>query len=157
MLFQLSNLLIPLACAGISEGIFRSAAARDGDKEAFFTNGLDVFNKAYEDGIITFTSNYIVRWVFTVSELTPAIRSQLFARALPIAEEKGITLVVETTGLFCRTALLRDLLDGFACDSLGALWDMSASFFESGETAEKIIQNLGAYVRHVHAAQRGED
>ena len=38
-----ANLLIPLACVGISEGIFRSAAARDGDKEAFFTNGLLVY------------------------------------------------------------------------------------------------------------------
>ena len=43
----------------------------------------------YEDGIVTFTSNYIVRWVFTVAENTPAIRSQLFARALPV-EETGI-------------------------------------------------------------------
>ena len=39
----IANLLIPLACVGISEGIFRSAAARDGDKEAFFTNGLLVY------------------------------------------------------------------------------------------------------------------
>lgn len=39
----LANLLIPLACVGISEGIFRSAAAKDGDKGAFFTNGLLVY------------------------------------------------------------------------------------------------------------------
>lgn len=39
----MANLLIPLACAGITEGIFRSAAAKTGDKEAFFTNGLAVF------------------------------------------------------------------------------------------------------------------
>ncbi len=39
----IANLLIPLACVGISEGIFRSAAAQDGDKEAFFTNGLLVY------------------------------------------------------------------------------------------------------------------
>ena len=39
----MANLLIPLACVGITEGIFRSAAARTGDKEAFFTNGLTVF------------------------------------------------------------------------------------------------------------------
>ena len=38
-----ANLLIPLACVGISEGIFRSAAAKDGDKAAFFTNGLVVY------------------------------------------------------------------------------------------------------------------
>ena len=39
----IANLLIPLACVGISEGIFRSAAAKDGDKEAFFTNGLLIY------------------------------------------------------------------------------------------------------------------
>ena len=39
----IANLLIPLACVGITEGIFRSAAAKDGDKEAFFTNGLLVY------------------------------------------------------------------------------------------------------------------
>jgi len=38
-----ANLLIPLACVGISEGLFRSAAAKTGDKEAFFTNGLVVY------------------------------------------------------------------------------------------------------------------
>ena len=39
----IANLIIPLACAGITEGIFRSAAAKTGDKEAFFTNGLVVY------------------------------------------------------------------------------------------------------------------
>ena len=43
LITNMANLLIPLACAGISEGIFRSAAAKTGDKEAFFTNGLAVY------------------------------------------------------------------------------------------------------------------
>ena len=42
LIVQLANLLIPLACVGIGEGIFRSAAAKSGNKEAFFTNGLFV-------------------------------------------------------------------------------------------------------------------
>ena len=42
LIANMANLLIPLACLGITEGIFRSAAAREGDKEAFFTNGLFV-------------------------------------------------------------------------------------------------------------------
>ncbi len=40
LIVNLANLIIPLACVGISEGIFRNAAAKSGDKEAFFTNGL---------------------------------------------------------------------------------------------------------------------
>ena len=43
LISNMANLLIPLACLGISEGIFRSAAAKSGDKEAFFTNGLLVY------------------------------------------------------------------------------------------------------------------
>ena len=43
LLTGMANLLIPLACVGITEGIFRSAAAKSGDKEAFFTNGLAVY------------------------------------------------------------------------------------------------------------------
>ncbi len=40
LIVNAANLIIPLACVGISEGIFRNAAAKSGNKEAFFTNGL---------------------------------------------------------------------------------------------------------------------
>ena len=40
LITNLCNLLLPLACLGVSEGIFRNAAAKDEDKEAFFTNGI---------------------------------------------------------------------------------------------------------------------
>ena len=39
LITNLCNLLIPMACLGVSEGIFRGAAAKNVDKEAFFTNG----------------------------------------------------------------------------------------------------------------------
>lgn len=78
---------------------------------------------------------------------------------LPTAEEAGITLLLETSGLFSDTARLRDMLEQFACDSLAALWDMYATYFQAGELPEKTIENLGAYVRHIHikdARREGE-
>ncbi len=39
LITNLCNLLIPIACLGVSEGIFRGAAAKNDDKESFFTNG----------------------------------------------------------------------------------------------------------------------
>ncbi len=66
------------------------------------------------------------------------------------AEENGITIIIETTGLFCCTDKLRDLLDGFSSDSLGALWDMYSTYFCGGEDANTTIQNLGAYIKHSH-------
>ena len=66
------------------------------------------------------------------------------------AEEKGITLLLETVGLFADTAALRDVLNTFACDHVAALWEMHAPYFLNHEEPEDTIRNLGAYVRHVH-------
>ena len=74
----------------------------------------------------------------------------LLTRVLPEAEASGVTLIMETSGLFCRSDVLRDVLDRFASDSLGALWQLSAAHFGGGESPETVIKNLGAYVRHVH-------
>ena len=74
----------------------------------------------------------------------------LLEKLLPKAEERGVALLVETSGLFCDTAELRNLLDRFASDWLAALWNLSAAYFGAGEQPDVIIKNLGAYVRHVH-------
>ena len=74
----------------------------------------------------------------------------LIAEVLPIAEKAGVTIVMETAGLYVSSARLRDLLQSFACDSFAALWNFSAAYFGSGEAPEKVIENLGAYVKHVH-------
>ncbi|MBQ1263756.1 MAG: sugar phosphate isomerase/epimerase, partial [Oscillospiraceae bacterium] len=71
-------------------------------------------------------------------------------KALPEAEKKGVALVIETSGLFADTAALREVLESFASDYLGALWNFSAAYFECGQAPEQVIKNLGAYVRHVH-------
>lgn len=42
LITQLANLLLPLACLGIAEGLFRNAAAKEGDKEAFFSSGIAI-------------------------------------------------------------------------------------------------------------------
>ena len=72
------------------------------------------------------------------------------ASLLPEIEKNGITLLMETAGLFAKTEKLRTLLDSFASDYFASLWNFSAAYFEGGESPEQIIKNLGAYVRHVH-------
>ncbi len=76
--------------------------------------------------------------------------ASIIAEVLPFAEEKNITLLMETSGIYCDTAKLRTLLDSFACDNLAALWDMYSPFFTENEQPETTIKNLGAYIRHVH-------
>ena len=71
-------------------------------------------------------------------------------RVLPLAEERGVTLLVETVGAFSDTALLQNFLMRFSSDTLAALWDVHHPYFEHGESPEASIKNLGAYVKHVH-------
>ena len=75
---------------------------------------------------------------------------KLLEKIIPFAEKANVVLLIATSGIFSKSATLRDVLEHFAIDNLGALWDMSSAYFSGGEEAEEIIKNLGAYVKHVH-------
>ena len=68
----------------------------------------------------------------------------------PIAAEHNVTLLVETNGVYADTTRLRTLLQHIANDSVAALWDMHHPYRFMGEAPEKTVQNLGAYIKHVH-------
>ncbi len=72
------------------------------------------------------------------------------AKLIPLARAKQVVLLVKTSGIYADSARLRDLLNTFACDELAVLWDMHHTYRDHGEPAAKTIENLGAYVRHVH-------
>ncbi|MDO4459895.1 MAG: AMP-binding protein [Clostridia bacterium] len=69
---------------------------------------------------------------------------------VPAAEERGITILVKTSGIYANTTRLRDLMESYACDQIAALWDMHHPYRDFGESADTTIKNLGAYVKHVH-------
>ncbi len=71
-------------------------------------------------------------------------------RLIPLAEEKGVTLLAETNGVYSDTARLCRLLDSVASDAVAALWDMHHPYRFAGEKPEKTVQNLGAYIKYVH-------
>ena len=83
-------------------------------------------------------------------EDTDAVVKTLIRRALPLAEKRGVTLLIETVGVYADTVRLRELLNSFACDHLAALWDIHHPYRFAGEDPEQTIQNLGAYIKHVH-------
>ncbi len=75
---------------------------------------------------------------------------------LETAEQTGVTLLIKTSGIYADTARLRRVLDQFASDRLGALWDVHHTFRDFGETGDTTIKNLGAYVSHVHLRDSDE-
>jgi len=78
-----------------------------------------------------------------------SVRQNLEA-LLPEAAEKGVTILLKSSGIYADTARLRNLLDSFASDYLAVLWDVHHPYRDFGESGDTTIKNLGDYVRHVH-------
>lgn len=69
---------------------------------------------------------------------------------IPLAEEAGVTLLIETNGVYADTSRLRKLLEQLSSDAVAALWDMHHPYRFMGEQPEETVQNLGAYIKYVH-------
>ena len=88
-------------------------------------------------------------------------REDMVRQTLAALQQKaaalGVCLLIKTSGIYADTARLRSLLDEFACDELGALWDIHHTYRDFGESGDTTIKNLGAYVRHVHLRDSDDD
>ena len=73
------------------------------------------------------------------------------------AKKENVVFLLKTRGIYVDTARLKDILDEFADDSLGVLWDMHHPFKDHGESPDTTIKNLGGYVKLVHIRDYGED
>ena len=82
---------------------------------------------------------------------------RVLSELLPRAEEKDVTILVKTSGIYSNTKRLREMLDCFASDRLGALWDVYHPYRDNGESGDDTIKNLGAYVCHVHMRDSDDD
>ena len=76
--------------------------------------------------------------------------AQFIDYALSIAENNGVVLLIETVGVYSDTAKLRFFLNNYASDYLCALWDLHYPYRVCGESPEKTVENLGAYIKHIH-------
>lgn len=71
-------------------------------------------------------------------------------RLIPMAEAGGVTMLVETNGVYADTKRLCNLLNNVGSDAVGALWDLHHPYRYAGESAGQTVQNLGAYIKYVH-------
>jgi len=70
--------------------------------------------------------------------------------ALPVAEKNDVTILIETVGEYADTKHLREFLNEYAHDNLAALWDLYYPCRIKNETPVQTVQNLGAYIKHIH-------
>ncbi len=94
--------------------------------------------------------------VFAETDRDDVIRTVL-DEILPAARVLGVTVLIQTRGIYADTDRLRKLLDTYAADELAAQWNMHCPYRICGESADTTIKNLGGYVRHVHLVDSDDD
>ena len=97
---------------------------------------------------------YVVACALTENE---ELVGEALEKLLPVAENAGVSLLLKTSGIYADTTRLRSMLESFASDWLGALWDMHHPYRDFGESADATIKNLGTYVKHVHLRDSDEN
>jgi len=69
---------------------------------------------------------------------------------LPLALEAGVTLLIESNGIFANSSRLAALLEKINHQSLGVLWDIHHPYRYFHESVEATYRNLKPWLRHVH-------
>ena len=108
-------------------------------------------DKAYDELLKSIEIAYVLRtpYVRIRAKKEDGVRD-LIKKVLPIAEEKKIVILLETSGIYADTIKLRNLLISFSSDYVAALWDFHYPYRLCGETPEQTVTNLGAYIKHIH-------
>ena len=113
------------------------------DKENYERN----IEKAKE--IIVTASDINVNFIRVFIENDIDTAEKFLSEIKETAEEKNVTVLIESNGIFADSSKLCAFLDSFASDSFGAVWNMYATYFIAGEDAETTVKNLGAYIKSV--------
>ena len=77
-----------------------------------------------------------------------------------LAGEAGVTLLVESNGVYGDTARLSALLDKVNSKNVAVLWDLHHPYRFFSETPHQTVTNLGDKIKHVHikdsVSEKGE-
>ena len=71
-------------------------------------------------------------------------------RAAECAKDTGVTLLIETNGVYSDTKRLKKLLDRVNMREVAALWDIHHPYRFANESPEETVANLGSYIKYVH-------
>lgn len=66
------------------------------------------------------------------------------------ANPKGITVLIETKGIFSDSRLLARFLNELNSKNAGVLWDINSTVRYSGETPQQTFSVFGHRIKHIH-------
>ena len=85
-----------------------------------------------------------------VDEVDDSYVAEVLGKLADIAKDKGVTLLVETNGVYADTKRLKALLDKVDRIEIAALWDMHHPYRYANENPDETVENLGAYIKYCH-------
>ena len=105
---------------------------------------------SFRKEMIIFGSNGAERWVATDGSWSRLL--QLFEQPVRLAEEEGVTLVVETgnNAMINSGVLGRKLIDDLGTRNLKILWDIPNTLYCAEIPYPDAYQEIRSYIGHVH-------
>ena len=83
-------------------------------------------------------------------EIDDDFMEKAIRRAAECAKDTGVTLLIETNGVYSDTKRLKKLLDRVNMREVAALWDIHHPYRFANESPEETVANLGSYIKYVH-------
>lgn len=74
---------------------------------------------------------------------------EVYKRLMDRAQQRGVTVLMETHDAWCVSAQVRAVVEGVQHDNMAALWDILHPY-RYKERAAETMANLGAIARHLH-------
>ncbi len=90
------------------------------------------------------------KWVEPDESVDEELVCERMKKIAPMAQGAGVTLLIETNGIFSNTARLKALIEKIDSPAVKVLWDINHPVRNYGETPAQTYENIGKYVRHVH-------
>ena len=128
------------------------------------TSACFLFDKDNSQAMISEAKEYIklasrlgVRYVRVLGDRTPEpgnvdedVIKQNLSNMLPFATQHGITLLIETNGIYAESEKILNLLDSISHPNLQILWDVHHTFRFFNESVDVTLDKLYKHIRFVH-------
>ena len=95
--------------------------------------------------------------IVTIGDIDDDNLKTVLTPAVKLAETYGVSVMIETVGRFSNTDNVLDVIALFSSSAVKVSWNIRETYFTAGESADKTIQTLGAYIGYVRIGDRKGD
>ena len=117
-----------------------------GADSAVYVRYVELASRASSEGIIV-----------TIGDVDCEDIKSILSPAVSLAETYGVSVMIETVGKYSNTDNVLDVISIFSSSAVKVSWNIRETYFTAGESADKTIQTLGAYIAYVRIGDKKGD